>query len=75
MQVRAHLHQGRVCLDLALSPFLGEPCKSRFEGLTAGVVVHECGVDAEGVAYLEGFEVGFEGVTDDDGCGARVRGW
>jgi hypothetical protein len=37
-----------------------------------GVVVHECGVDAEGVTDPEGFEVGFEGVTDEDGCGTAL---
>jgi hypothetical protein len=39
---------------------------------TVGVVVHECGVDAEGVADPERFQVGFDGVTDEDGSGAGV---
>lgn len=47
-------------LNFAVTPFFGEPCETGFEGSTAGVVVHECGVDAEGMAYVEGFEVGFE---------------
>ena len=58
-------------LDLALAPFLGEPCRSGFEWWTAGVV-DECGVDAEGMADAEGFEVGFKGVTDEDGNGAGL---
>ena len=35
-----------VCLELAVTPFLGQPC--------------------EEVADPEGFEVGFEGATDED---------
>ena len=35
-------------------------------------MVHECGVDAEGMADPEDFEVGFEGVTDEDGGGAAL---
>ena len=31
------------------------------------------GVDAEEVAYPEGFDVGFEEVTDEDGGGAALR--
>ena len=34
------------CLELAVTPFLGQPC--------------------EEVADPEGFEVGFEGATDED---------
>ena len=60
-------------LDLAVTPFFGEPCETGFEGSTAGMVVCECGVDAEGVADSEGFEVGFEGVTNEDRGGA-LRG-
>lgn len=60
-------------LDLAVTPFLGEPCESGFEWSTAGVVVHQRGVDAEGVTDPEGFEVGFEGVTDEDGRGTISR--
>jgi hypothetical protein len=37
-----------------------------------GVVVDECGIDAEGVADPEGFVVGLEGVTDEDGGGAAL---
>jgi hypothetical protein len=61
-----------VRLDLALTPFLSESCESGFEQSTAGVVVHECGVDAEGVTAPERFEVGFKGVTDEDGGGPGV---
>jgi hypothetical protein len=62
-------------LDLAVTPFLGELCEPGFEWLTAGEVVHVCGVDTEGRADPEGFEVRFEGVTDEDGCRLWVRGW
>ena len=48
------------CLDLAVTPFLGEPSESGFEWTTAGVVVDECGVDAERVADPERLEVRFE---------------
>jgi len=61
------------CLDLAVTPFLGEPSEPGFEWSTAGVVVYECGVDAEGVADSESLEVGFEGVTDEDRGGATLR--
>lgn len=43
-------------LDLAVTPFLGEPCEPGFEWPTAGVVEHECSIDAEGVADPESFE-------------------
>ena len=47
----------------------------RFEWSTTGMVVHECGVDAERVADPERFEVGFERMTDEDGeeLGLDVR--
>lgn len=56
-----------------MAPFLREPCEPWFEWSTTGVVVYQCGINAEGVANPEGFEVGFEGVTDEDGCGASLR--
>ena len=59
-------------LNLAATPFLGEPSEPGFEWSTTGVVVCKCGVDAEGVADPEGFEVGFKGVTDEDGGGATL---
>ena len=40
---------------LAVTPFFGEPCEPGFERSTARVVVHECGVDAEGVVDPEGW--------------------
>lgn len=61
------------CLDFAVTPLLGEPCESGLEWSTAGVVIYQCGVDAEGVADPEGFEIGFEGVTDEDGRGTALR--
>jgi hypothetical protein len=57
----------RAHLDLALTPFLGEPCEPGFEGSTAGVVVDECGVVAEGMADPERFQVGFERADEDGG--------
>ena len=53
-------------LDLAVTLLCGEPCKAGFEGSTAGVVVCECGVNAEGVADSEG-------VSNEDRDGA-VKG-
>ena len=61
-----------LCLDRAATPFLGEPTETRFERSTAGVVVDGCGVDAVRVANPEHLEVGFEGVTDEDGCRATL---
>ena len=46
--------------------------RARFEWSTAVVVVDECGVDTDGMADPEGFEIGFEGVTDENGCGAAL---
>ena len=60
------------CLDLAVTPFLGEPCESGFGWPTAGMVVDECGVDTERVADPERLEVRFEGVTDENGSGAAL---
>ena len=57
-------------LDLAVTPFLGEPRETGFEWPTAGVMVDECGVDAERVANPERLEVQFEGVTDENGSEA-----
>lgn len=54
-------------LDLAVTPFFGEPCEAGFEWSTTGMVVHECCIDAEWVADAESFEVGFEGVANEDG--------
>ena len=62
-------------LDLAVTPFLGEPCEPGFEWPTAGVVEHECSIDAEGVAGPESSEAGHMGVTDEDGGAIGVRGW
>jgi hypothetical protein len=66
-------------LDLAVIPFLGEPCEPGFEWLTAGEVLHVCGVGTKGMADPEGFEVRFEGVTRRGWMlhlGARmVRSW
>jgi hypothetical protein len=63
-------------LDLSSDPFFGKPCEPGFEGPSTGVVISECCVDAEWVADFEGFEVGFKGVTEEDGgwrwgCGGR----
>jgi hypothetical protein len=58
-------------LDLALTPFLNEPSEPGFEWSAVGVV-NGCGVDSEGVADPEGFVVGLEGVTDEDGGGAAL---
>ena len=60
------------CLDLAATPFFGEPREARFEWTTAGVMVDERGVDAEGVANPERLEVRFQGVTDEDGGGGTL---
>ena len=57
-------------LNLTVTPLFGEPCEPGFERSTARVVVHECGVDAERVTDPEGFEIGFERVTNEDGGGA-----
>ena len=62
-----------LCLDFAVTPFLGELTETGFERSTAEVVVDECGADAERVANPEHLEIGFEGVTDEDGCGAALR--
>ena len=37
-----------------------------------GMVVDECGVDAERIADPERLEVRFEGVTDENGSGAAL---
>ena len=37
------------CLDVALTPFLGEPCQKGFKWSASEVMVDECGVDAEGL--------------------------
>lgn len=57
-------------LNHAVTPLFGESCEAGFEGSSAGIVIRECGVDAEGVANPECFQVGFEGVTDEGGSGA-----
>lgn len=60
-------------LDLASAPLFGEPGEPGFERPAAGVVVYKRGVDAEGVADPEDFEVGFEGVADEDGRRGALR--
>ena len=47
------------CLDVALTPFLGEPCQTGFEWSTSEVMVDECGIDAEGLAHPDRCEVPF----------------
>ena len=54
-------------LGLALTPLLGEPCQTRFKWSTSEVMVDECGVDAEGSADPDRYQVLFKGVTDKDG--------
>ena len=59
----------RVWISCTLS---WELCESGFEGPTAGMVVDECGVDAERMADPERLKVRFEGVTDENGSGAAL---
>ena len=49
------------------APLLREPREAGLQGPAARVVVQEGGVDAVGVRELERFEVGFEGVPEEDG--------
>ena len=56
-----------------MTPLFGEPGQSGFEWSAAGVVIYECGVNAEGVADPEGLEVGFEGVANEGRGGTLPR--
>ena len=46
--------------------------ETRFQWSAAGEAIDECDVDAERAADPEGFQVRFEGVTDEDGGGAAL---
>ena len=59
---------GTGSLNLPVQPLLDQPLKSRLIRLPSGVPVQQCGIDTKRMPKLEGIEVGFQRMTEEDCC-------